>query len=66
MITKSIRKIITYTVIILGIYLLLRFIPRVPLDDRDIIVITLVLFVAYLLFDNFVLDKFRGMLYSKY
>lgn len=51
------KKIITITVLFLGVYYLLRIVPKVPLETRDALIISLVLVVVFLLFDNFVLRK---------
>jgi hypothetical protein len=49
-----VKKIITIAAIFLGIFYLLRVIPKTPLEDRDALIISLVLVVAYLIFDNFI------------
>lgn len=49
-----VKKIITIAAIFLGIYYLLRVVPKTPLEDRDALVISLVLVVVYLIFDNFI------------
>ena len=49
-----VKKIITITALFLGIFYLLRVIPKTPLEDRDALIISLVLVVAYLIFDNFI------------
>ncbi len=56
-----IKKIIIVAVLFLGIYLLLRVVPKTKLEDRDIFIISLVFVVAYLLFDKFVLSKGEHM-----
>jgi hypothetical protein len=49
-----VKKIITITALFLGVFYLLRVIPKTPLEDRDALIISLVLVVAYLIFDNFI------------
>ena len=53
----TLKKTITSAILFLGIYYLLSVVPKTKLDERDILIITLVLFVAYLLFDNLMLNK---------
>jgi hypothetical protein len=48
----TLRKIISVSILLLGIYYLLSVVPKNKVDDRDKLIITLVLFVVYLLYDN--------------
>ena len=57
MINLNLKKIISGAILFLGIYYLLTVIPKNKLEDRDVLIITLVIFVAYLLFDNLLLDN---------
>ena len=45
MINLSLKKIITWAILILGIYYLLTVIPKNKLEERDVLIITLVLSV---------------------
>ncbi len=58
MINLSLKKIITWAILILGIYYLLSVVPKNKLEERDVLIITLVLFIAYVIFENFILHKF--------
>ena len=51
MINLNIRKIITYLIVLLVIYLLLRVLPKFPIEKKDLITITIILFVIYVIFD---------------
>jgi ferredoxin len=53
----TLKKTITGAILFLGIYYLLSVVPKNKLDDRDVLIISLVLFVGYLLYDNLILSK---------
>ena len=51
MIKLNITKIITYSIVLLVIYLLLRVIPKFPIEKKDLLTITIILFVIYVVLD---------------
>lgn len=51
------KKTIKGALLVLGIYFLLTVVPRTKLDDRDILIISLVLFVAYLFYENLIVNN---------
>lgn len=57
----TLKKIISGAILFLGIYYLLSVVPKNKLEERDVLIITLVLFVAYLLYDNILAIKSEGL-----
>jgi hypothetical protein len=53
MINNLVNKIIPFFILLLGVYLLLRIVPRTKLDERDSIIIALVIAICYLVFDAY-------------
>jgi len=50
----STKRVVTYLILFLTTYLLLRVVPRASLDERDMLITSLILLIVYMVYDMFI------------